>query len=150
MSGITARAAGANHYCTPLPAVSNSTLYFRLMPLRFAFWRRGLGTLERRIMDVMWRSAEDLSVRDVHAALQQDLAYTTVMTTLDRLYKKGFLSRARAGRAYRYVARLDRHQVAMELVSNLVDDIGEQDRSLLDELERYVRERRRALERKPC
>jgi predicted transcriptional regulator len=107
----------------------------------------GLGKLERRVMDIAWRSETPLSVHHVHAALGQVVAYTTVMTTLDRLYKKGLLSREQAGRAYMYTARLPRHRLAMELVSNLVEEIGKEDAALLDELERFVEEKRRKLER---
>jgi predicted transcriptional regulator len=112
----------------------------------FRFWKRGLGSLERDVMEVVWRTSGTVSVRDVHEQLRQSVAYTTVMTTLDRLFKKGLLVRERDGKAYRYSAAMQRHELAMELVSRLVDDIGEHDRALLDELERFVREKRRTLE----
>jgi predicted transcriptional regulator len=110
-------------------------------------WRRELGKLERSVMDVVWGRNRELSVRDVHEALDRIVAYTTVMTTLDRLFKKGLLARAKAGRAFLYSARLPRHELTMELVSNLVEEIGEEDAALLDELERFVQEKRRKLER---
>lgn len=106
-----------------------------------------LGRLERRVMDVAWRSEKALTVHDVQERLDRVVAYTTVMTTLDRLYKKGLLSREQAGRAYSYSARIPRHRLAMQLVSNLVEDIGEEDAALLEELERFVEEKRRKLER---
>ena len=98
-------------------------------------------------MDVAWGSDRPLSVHDVHEALDRVLAYTTVMTTLDRLFKKGLLSREQSGRAYVYQPRLARHQLAVQMVSSLVEDIGEHDAALLDELERFVEEKRRKLER---
>ena len=56
-------------------------------------------------MDVLWESAEPLTVRQVGARLtDRDLAHTTVMTVLDRLAKKGFARRQRDGRAWRYRA----------------------------------------------
>jgi predicted transcriptional regulator len=113
---------------------------------RFTFWKRGLGKLEREVMEVVWQATSDLSVRQVHGQMRQNMAYTTVMTTLDRLYKKGLLARAKAGKAYRYAPVMPAHRLAIELVSNLVDDIGAKDRELLDELERFVREKRRSLE----
>ena len=68
-----------------------------------------LGELERAIMDVLWESAEPLTVRQVGARLtDRDLAHTTVMTVLDRLAKKGFAKRQRDGRAWRYCAAADR------------------------------------------
>ena len=53
-----------------------------------------------------------LSVREVRSGLGDGLAYTTVMTTLDRLYKKGLLERQRDGRAFRYAARASREALA--------------------------------------
>lgn len=111
------------------------------------FSGRALGKLERRVMDVVWRANGTLSVHDVHEALGRTVAYTTVMTTLDRLFKKGLLARDQSGRAYLYSARMPRHQVAIELVSNLVETLGEEDAALLDELERFVEAKRRKLER---
>lgn len=98
-------------------------------------------------MDVAWRSDRPLSVHDVHESLDRVVAYTTVMTTLDRLFKKGLLSREQSGRAYLYQPQLPRHQLAVQLVSNLVEEIGEEDVALLDELGRFVEEKRRKLER---
>jgi predicted transcriptional regulator len=123
-------------------------------PLRAAF-----GHLERDVMEVMWRDAP-LSVRDVQAQLPRAVAYTTVMTTLDRLFKKGFVERERQGRAFVYTSKHSREQIegavaagllagilqqgsARPLLSNLVDVVADRDAALLDELEALVRERRR-------
>jgi predicted transcriptional regulator len=125
-------------------------------PLRAAF-----GYLEREIMDVIWRAGRS-SVRDVQGQLPRRIAYTTVMTTLDRLFKKGFVDRVREGRAFMYTAAHTREQVeaavaaglltgflqqdgirARPLLSNLVDVVAERDGALLDELEALVREKRR-------
>lgn len=143
------------------------------MRKRFTFWRfkssrelvdTALGTLEREVMAVVWDAEGAVSVHDVRARMKPDVAYTTVMTTLDRLFKKGFLARAKRGRAYVYTARLLPHEletavtsrivrtlpwherhVALPFLSNLVDTISERDRELLDDLERFVRRKRRAL-----
>ncbi|MFL5336665.1 MAG: BlaI/MecI/CopY family transcriptional regulator, partial [Geminicoccaceae bacterium] len=64
----------------------------------FSSWVRGerdplqaaLGRLEREVMDVVWSSAEH-TVKDVQGRLPRKAAYTTVMTTLDRLFKKGLV-----------------------------------------------------------
>jgi predicted transcriptional regulator len=137
-------------------------------------WRRAetdplaaaLGSLERQVMDVVWEG-ETFTVRDVHARMSRPVAYTTVMTTLDRLFKKGFVARTREGRAFVYVAALTRADVeaavasgvlggllshgrgaAMPILSNLVDTVGAQDggAELLDALETLVRERRKKIE----
>jgi predicted transcriptional regulator len=125
-----------------------------------------LGRLEREVMEVVWRH-ERVSVKDVQAAIPRPMAYTTVMTTLDRLFKKGMLHRERESRAFRYRAAYTRQDLeravaagllramlepggaARPMLSNLVDAIGEQDRALLDELEALIREKRRLQEPDP-
>jgi predicted transcriptional regulator len=62
-----------------------------------------LGPLERKILEEVW-SCESLTVRELLAGGRIRLAYTTVMTTLDRLFKKGLLDRTEEGRAFRYSA----------------------------------------------
>ncbi len=64
----------------------------------------GLGELEHSVMRALWQSAESLSVREVHARVRRRpaLAYTTVLTVLDRLHDKGFVLREKDGRAFRY------------------------------------------------
>jgi predicted transcriptional regulator len=122
--------------------------------------RTALGHLERAVMDTVWRGG-DFSVRDVQGQLGKPAAYTTVMTTLDRLYKKGLVARRREGRAFVYTAALERHELeatmttgllngmlssgpdaARPFLSNLVDVVGDSDDELLDELERLVRDKR--------
>jgi predicted transcriptional regulator len=126
--------------------------------------RAALGNLEREVMEVVWSGGEG-TVRHVQAALPRAVAYTTVMTTLDRLFKKGFVSRTRVGRAFVYRAVQTREQTeaavasgmvsglfstaaAVPILSNLVDAVGSQDggAELLDALEEMVRDKRRRLE----
>ena len=127
--------------------------------------RAALGHLEREVMDVVWR-CEQTTVRDVQAVLPRRVAYTTVMTTLDRLFKKGFVARTRTGRAFVYRALRTREQTeaavtsgvlsglfsgkgAMPILSNLVDAVSSQDdgMDLLNALEEMVRDKRRRMER---
>ena len=126
------------------------------------------GALEREVLAILWAEG-NLAVRDVQARLCREAAYTTVMTTLDRLYKKGVLSRVQSGRAFVYSATVTREQLqasiassvltgllqgrgeaTMPLFSNLVDTVGAQDggADLLKNLEAMVREKRRRLEKK--
>ena len=124
-----------------------------------------LGALERHVLALIWERG-DSSVREVCAQLEPTVAYTTVMTTMDRLFKKGLLSRRKVGRAFVYRATATRNElegaVAAELVqsllqrggneplpilSSLVDAVSDRDRALLDDLERLIREKRRAIER---
>lgn len=132
-------------------------------PLHTAF-----GALEREVLAILWAEG-DLAVRDVQSRLRRTAAYTTVMTTLDRLYKKGVLSRVQSGRAFVYSPAVTREQLqasiasrvlsgllegrrdaTVPVLSNLVDTVGAQDggADLLRELEQMVREKRRRLERK--
>ena len=62
------------------------------------------GELEQQVMVLLWRAGEPLTVADVQELLarDRDLAYTTVMTVLDRLAKKGLARRERRGRAWCY------------------------------------------------
>lgn len=66
-----------------------------------------LGDLERAVMSALWKSGEPLSVRQVQARIRRRpaLAYTTVLTVLDRLHDKGFVVRQKDGRAFRYRPR---------------------------------------------
>lgn len=124
-----------------------------------------LGHLERQVMDVVWES-DRVSVREVRARVTRPVAYTTVMTTMDRLFKKGVLLREREGRAFVYRAALSRQEFetmvasgvlrgllqgsagsARPVLSQLVDVIGERDDALLDELEALVRRKRRDMRR---
>lgn len=127
--------------------------------------RAALGRLERAVMDTVWQGG-DFSVREVQGVLERPVAYTTVMTTLDRLYKKGLVQRRREGRAFVYTAAMQRHELeasmttgllngmlaggssaARPFLSNLVDVVGDSDDTLLDELERLVRDKRKRMKK---
>ncbi|TQF68244.1 transcriptional regulator [Rhodococcus spelaei] len=84
----------------------------------------GLGELERAVMDHLWSSSEPQTVRQVHEALasRRELAYTTVMTVLQRLAKKNLVVQQRDDRAHRYVPVHGRE----ELVASLMFDALEQ------------------------
>jgi predicted transcriptional regulator len=127
----------------------------------------GLGHLELDVMEILWRDGR-MNVRDVQGRLARPAAYTTVMTTLDRLFKKGFVHRQREGRAFVYRPSCTRAEIeaavakrlvsdlmeqgtgaARPLLSNLVDAVADQDAGLLDELEALVKAKRRAGKRGP-
>jgi predicted transcriptional regulator len=82
-----------------------------------------MGELEQAVMDILWNRPEALSVRDVHELLAQDrdLAYTTVMTVLDRLAKKGLVVRNLDGRAWLYRPANSR---ATQIASEMLDLMG--------------------------
>jgi len=114
-------------------------------------------------MELLWRRGES-NVRDVADRLERPLAYTTVMTTLDRLFKKGLLNRRKDQRAFLYSPRFSRAEWEQKragdfvagfleapvpardlLVSCLVEAVGQHDEALLDELEKRIRNRRKEL-----
>ena len=104
---------------------------------------KSLGDLERSVMDQLWRSAGTQSVREVHAAIgrDRDLAYTTVMTVLDRLAKKGLVVRERDGRAYRYAAAQSREALVAEVMHTaLTEDPAERTAALVAFVGRVSRE----------
>jgi predicted transcriptional regulator len=122
-----------------------------------------LHELEAAIMDVVWtKRLSRFAVSEVVAVLekQREIAYTTVMTTLARLYEKGLLGRERDGKRYLYSPKLSREQflesTAREVLDGavgehqalamLVEKVSEASVSDLDELEKLIQQRRRELE----
>jgi predicted transcriptional regulator len=90
---------------------------------------RVLGDLELRVMEVLWDEAP-LAVRDVQRRIGRGkLAYTTVMTTLDRLFKKRLLARAKVGLAFVYRPALDRDEYQRRIVEAAVTPLLEQSSS---------------------
>ncbi|WP_227999875.1 BlaI/MecI/CopY family transcriptional regulator [Nocardia australiensis] len=80
---------------------------------------RGFGDLESVIMDRIWdRDEETTTVREVfdELAAERDIAYTTVMSTMDNLHRKGWLARERSGKAYRYWPTLTREEHSAQLM----------------------------------
>ena len=122
-----------------------------------------LGPLEVQVMEVVWQAGTS-NVRDVVQLLDRSLAYTTVMTTMDRLFKKGLLDRTKCERAFLYSARISKEQWERQrtgdllagflagaepsrelLLSCLVDAVGEHNPNLLDQLEEKIQSKRRML-----
>jgi len=125
-----------------------------------------LGPLELQLMKILW-SRGARNVREVVTHLDRTLAYTTVMTTLDRLYKKGFLDRRMHDRAFIYSPRFSMEEWERRraesvvarwltgprpsrelLFSSFLDAVGEHDVKLLDELEKKIRRKRLEIRRK--
>lgn len=84
---------------------------------------RELGSLEALIMQHAWDAPRPLSVRDVVDGidLYRPRAYTTVMTVMDKLYRKGWLRRELVGRAYVYRPAMDREEYAARLMREALD-----------------------------
>ena len=124
---------------------------------------RFFGTLEIRVLETLWMRAAPQNVRELQSAFP-GVAYTTLMTTLDRLHRKGVLDREKSGRAYAYRPRYTREALlsglageALEAVfgqraaglkpilSFFVETVSREDRESLAALERLVAERRKAV-----
>ncbi|MGC2198216.1 MAG: BlaI/MecI/CopY family transcriptional regulator [Terriglobales bacterium] len=122
-----------------------------------------LGPLEQRLLQDVWERGS-ATVRELLADGDLKIAYTTVMTTLDRLYKKQLLNRSAEGRAFRYSARVTQEELqraaagqaiqqllgsgsaAFLPLSYLVEAVTEHDIELLDELQQLVENKRRELQ----
>ena len=84
-----------------------------------------LGELERKVMDVLWGSAKTpLAGREVADQLP-DRAYTTVLTILDRLRRKGLVTRTTVGRSHRFAASDTRESYMAELMIEAMGDSGD-------------------------
>ncbi len=123
-----------------------------------------LGPLERQLLEALWVRGSG-TVRELLEEEKITLAYTTVMTTLDRLYKKQLLDRVEEGRAFRYSPRQTpeelRRAAAVEGIrqllgsgdtsslplSYLVEALSAHDAQLLDELQALVERKRRELKK---
>lgn len=79
---------------------------------------RGFGDLESVIMQMIWDHGRPVTVRELFDELSQDrvIAYTTVMSTMDNLHRKGWLTRAKEGKAYRYTATASREEYSARLM----------------------------------
>ncbi|GII93363.1 BlaI/MecI/CopY family transcriptional regulator [Sinosporangium siamense] len=92
---------------------------------------KGLGELERSIMDILWAQNSPVTAREVGRLIEgRDLAPTTVMTVLDRLTRKGFLIRTRDGRAWRYQSAGTRDTYVAELMLEALGMTGDRDAAL--------------------
>lgn len=90
--------------------------------------RRPPGMLEDEVLAVLWAGGGPMTPAEVQAELGQGLAYTTVMSTLSRLYRKGLVSRGSTGRGYAYTPAVDEAdhtaQAMAELLSRRNDRAG--------------------------
>jgi predicted transcriptional regulator len=117
---------------------------------------QGLGELESAVMDVLWSTDAPMAVRGVLGEVNRhrDLAYTTVMTVLDNLHRKGWVERAKDGRAWLYVPVISREEATARALRTLLADTNDPESVLLhfaasasdeerDALRRGLRKRRR-------
>jgi len=88
---------------------------------------RGFGDLEAVIMDRVWERGQPVTVRELFDELSAEraIAYTTVMSTMDNLHRKGWLDRVREGKAYRYTATASREEYSARLMREALADGGD-------------------------
>lgn len=111
-----------------------------------------LGDLERSVMDHLWDADEPQTVRQVHDALcaHRELAYTTVMTVLQRLARKGLVAQLRDDRAHRYAPVDSRDDLVAALMVDALDqaaDPGGRRAALMNFVERVGTEEADTLRR---
>jgi predicted transcriptional regulator len=117
-----------------------------------------LGELETAVMELLWRERE-LTVNQVEERLRQrrQIAHTTVLTTLDRMHRKGYLTREKSGKAFVYAPRYSREEfergLAQEVLGALLGGLGEpvlstfvelvgEDEAKLERLEELIKRKR--------
>jgi len=111
-----------------------------------------LGQLEATVMERLWASESSVAVRDVLEDLQKEraIAYTTVMTVLDNLHRKGMVTREKAGRAYRYRPAYTREEHTAALMEQVLAGSGDRGAALMHFVEQMppdeIRRLRQALE----
>lgn len=88
---------------------------------------RGFGELEAVIMNRLWDRTEATTVRDIFEQFTDSrrIAYTTVMSTMDNLHRKGWLARERVGKAYRYWPTMTREEHSASLMRDALDGGGD-------------------------
>jgi|KBSSwiStaDraftv2_1062776.scaffolds.fasta_scaffold06248_8 predicted transcriptional regulator len=108
---------------------------------------RGLGTLEAAVMDQLWSTPEPRPVRAVFEELhrQRPIAYTTVMTVMDNLHRKGWLTRELVGRAYFYRPVHSREERSAELMGEALADSADRAITLMHFVEQMSPQEARLL-----
>ena len=85
--------------------------------------RRGDGELESDVLTTLWAADTALTPAEVSDALATDLAYTTIMTVLTRLWKKGLAERVQQGRGYAYRAIVSETELATQRLNDTLDTV---------------------------
>lgn len=116
-----------------------------------------LGSLESKVMEVIWSKGAEVSVRDVYEtlALRREIAYTTVMTIMGRLAEKKLLKKRKEGNAFLFTPAVEKDEFTTQMVDNVVDDlladfsdaalasfinrVGKKDRESIEKLEKMLK-----------
>lgn len=94
---------------------------------------RSFGELEAKLMAILWKRSEPMSVREVLDELESSrpVAYTTVITVIERLRAKGWVTRERNGRAYLYSPTLAEHEYSAHLMGQALQRSSDRSAALL-------------------
>jgi predicted transcriptional regulator len=94
-----------------------------------AMQQRGFGNLEAVIMDRVWDHEDAVTVREIFDELAEErqIAYTTVLSTMDNLHRKGWLQRVRSGKAYLYTPSMSREERSARLMREAFESGGDTD-----------------------
>ena len=94
---------------------------------------RSFGHLERDVMRVIWRADQPVTGHDIAAQIPsgRDIAYTTLITVVDRLRDKGLLTRFRDGRSFRYQAAVTEEEYAADLMAQALNSSDDRSKALL-------------------
>lgn len=108
---------------------------------------RNFGELEARIMELMWAAGGSRTVREVHTELaaERSIAYTTVMTVMDKLHRKGWLDREPVGRAYAYLPRQTKERYTADLMNEALAASSDRGATLVAFLDQLTPAESRAL-----
>lgn len=110
--------------------------------------QRGFGDLEALVMERVWDREDGVTVRAVYTELAEarQIAYTTVLSTLDNLHRKGWVRRVREGKAYRYWATMTREERSAHLMRTAFDAGGDSEAVLAFFVEQMTDEESAQLE----
>lgn len=92
--------------------------------------RRAMGALETEVLSALWSLPDGGTAGEVCEAMHTDLAYTTVMTILTRLWQKDLVDRTREGRAFRYRPKLSEAELAAQRMQALLTSAGDRKAAL--------------------
>lgn len=87
---------------------------------------QALGELEAKIMHVLWTVNDYTTIKFVHSELvkNKQIAYTTVQTTIDRLFNKGLLKKIPKGRSFIYASRINKDEFETHVSNKVIDAIA--------------------------
>lgn len=109
---------------------------------------RGFGDLEAVVMQDLWAADDGATVREVYERLRQhrEIAYTTVLSTIHNLHRKGRLTRQREGKAHRYKATTSRAEYSAAVMREALNSGGDSEAVLSHFLSRIGEENSRRLQ----